>query len=188
MKYFKKIVGERVYLSPMNIEDVEKYVEWLSDFKVTDGTGKSGLLYTINTEKEYMEKMTKKENAANFAIVTLEDDKLIGNCGITNINIKDRIGVLGIFIGEEDKRGKGYGTEVINLLLDYAFNYLNLNNIMLIVKSFNDTAINCYKKVGFKEIGRRRQSYYLNGKYYDDIYMDILKEEFTGSYIKNKNI
>ena len=44
------------------------------------------------------------------------------------------------------------------------------------------------KKVGFNEFGRRRESYYLNGKYYDDIYMDILAKEFTGNYIKNKII
>ena len=53
--------------------------------------------------------------------------------------------------------------------------------------SFNDRAIACYKKVGFKEIGRRRQSYFLNGKYHDEIFMDILKDEFKGDCIKNKN-
>ena len=63
-----------------------------------------------------------------------------------------------------------------------------LENHFLSVKSFNDRAIACYKKVGFKEFGRRRKSYYLNGKYYDDVYMDILAEEFKESYIKNKNI
>ena len=59
---------------------------------------------------------------------------------------------------------------------------------MLGVMSFNERAIACYKKVGFKEIGRRRQSYYLNGKYYDSVYMDILKEEFKKECIKNKNV
>ena len=53
---------------------------------------------------------------------------------------------------------------------------------------FNERAINCYKKVGFKEYGRRRESYFLDGKYYDHIYMDILDREFEGNYIKNRNI
>ena len=44
------------------------------------------------------------------------------------------------------------------------------------------------KKCGFKEYGRRRKSEFVNRKYYDRINMDILKEEFTQSYIKNKNI
>lgn len=59
---------------------------------------------------------------------------------------------------------------------------------MLTVMSFNERAIKCYKKVGFKEFGRRRQCYFLNGKYYDRIYMDILANEFEGNYIRNKNI
>ncbi len=48
---------------------------------------------------------------------------------------------------------------------------------MLKVFSFNERAINCYKKVGFKEIGKRRESYYLKGKFYDELYMDIVKAE-----------
>lgn len=61
-------------------------------------------------------------------------------------------------IGEEENRNKGYGTETLKLLISYGFDYLNLNNIMLSVYSFNGNAISCYKKVGFKEIGRRRET------------------------------
>ena len=53
---------------------------------------------------------------------------------------------------------------------------------MLKVFSFNERAISCYKKVGFKEMGRRRQSYYLKGKFYNDVYMDILREEFINNH------
>jgi RimJ/RimL family protein N-acetyltransferase len=84
---------------------------------------------------------------------------------------------VGLLIGEEENRSKGYGEEVLKLLLDYGFQYLNLNNVMLRVFSFNERAIQCYKKVGFKEMGRRRQSYYLKGKFHDEVYMDILKCE-----------
>ena len=41
MKYFKKLVGENIYLSPINIADAEKYVEWIADFRTSDGVGKS---------------------------------------------------------------------------------------------------------------------------------------------------
>ena len=187
MKYYKKLIGERIYLSPINVEDAEKYVEWFCDFKMLDGIGQSSKLMSVESEREWIEK-SLKENEYVFAIVDLENDKLIGNCGIHDINYKDRVATVGIFIGEEENRSKGYGAEVLRLLLDYGFNYLNLNNIMLGVMSFNERAIAWYKKVGFKEIGRRRQSYYLNGKYYDSVYMDILKEEFKEEYIKNKNI
>ena len=51
MKYLKKIMGKRVYLSPMNIEDVETYVRWLNDFSVTDGLGTSGIVISNESEK-----------------------------------------------------------------------------------------------------------------------------------------
>ena len=187
MKYYKKLIGERIYLSPMCIEDAEKYVEWFSDFKMTDGVGSSSRVMNVENEKKYIQ-ATLENNELNFAIINLENDELIGNCSIKNISYLHRIAELGIFIGIEANRNKGYGAEVLNLLLDYGFNYLNMNNIMLNVKSFNERAIACYKKVGFKEFGRRRESYFLNGKYYDDIQMDILAREFKGIYIKNKNV
>lgn len=72
--------------------------------------------------------------------------------------------------------------------MDYGFNYLNLNNIKLDVVEFNERAIACYKKCGFKECGRRRKCEFIDGNYYDRISMDILKEEFTDKYILNRNI
>ena len=187
MKYYKKLIGEKIYLSPLNIEDAEKYVEWFCDFRTTDGIGKSSEVNTVESERAWIEGSVK-ENRLNFAIVNMENDELIGNCGIMNINQKDRYAEVGIFIGEEKNRSKGYGTEALRLMLDYGFNYLNLNNIELHVMSFNERAIACYKKVGFKESGRRRESYFLNGKYYDRVSMDILAREFEGSFIKNKNV
>lgn len=174
MKYFKKLVGKRIYLSPMNVEDAETYVKWLNDLSVTDGVGSSYRITSIESEKEWI---INNSNQYQFAIVSLEDDKLIGNCGIQGIDQIRQCAEVGLFIGDEENRNKGYGEEVLNLLLDYSFNYLNLNNIMLKVFSFNERAINCYKKVGFKEIGRRRQSYYIKGSFCDEVYMDMLKEE-----------
>lgn len=175
MKYCKKIVGKKVYLSPMRIEDAEVYVEWLNDFSVTDGTGTSIRVVSLEGEKEWI---SQNSNQYQFAIVRLDDDKLIGNCGINEIDHIRQCAVVGLFIGDEDNRNNGFGQDALNLLLDYGFNYLNINNIMLKVFSFNERAINCYKKVGFKEIGRRRQSYYLKNKFYDEVYMDILRDEF----------
>ena len=61
MKYFKKLLGEKIYLSPRSTEDVKKFTEWLNDFETTDYLGRSGALVTIESEKEYLEKHTKDE-------------------------------------------------------------------------------------------------------------------------------
>lgn len=189
MKYFKKLLGERIYLSPMSVEDAEKYTEWLNDFETTDYIGRSDQVLTIENERKFLEEKTNKETDEEilFAIVEKDTDKLIGNVGLHKINHMKRTATLGIFIGDKNYRSKGYGTETIRLVLDFGFNYLNLNNIKLDLMEFNERALSCYKKCGFKEYGRRRKCNFINGKYYDTIEMDILAEEFEGDFIKNKN-
>ena len=186
MKYFKKLVGDNIYLSPRSSEDAEMFTKWLNDFNTTDYLGRSAQIMTLEKEKKYLEDTAESTDA--FVIVTIEEDKMIGTVSLEKVNIHHRTAVLGIFIGDADYRGKGIGTEAIRLILDYGFNYLNLNNIRLDVLAVNERAIKCYKKCGFKEYGRRRECRFINGKYYDVISMDILAREFTDSFIRNKNI
>lgn len=186
MKYFKKLVGDRIYLSPRCIDDVEQFTEWLNDFEITDYIGRSAQLTSFESEKKYLEENADSE--ATFSIVTINDDKLIGTISLERINYTNKSAILGIFIGDKDYLSKGYGTEAIRLLLDYGFNYINLHSIKLNLMSFNERALKCYKKCGFKETGRIRENKFINGKYYDTICMDILQNEFTESYIRNKNI
>lgn len=174
MKYFKKIVGERLYLSPMNTEDVETYVKWLNDRKVSDNLGMTASVCNIQGETEYIKGKTFSNY--DFSIV-LNDDTLIGNISLDSIKLTSGVATLGIFIGEEENRSKRYGTEAMKLIIDYGFNVLRLHNIDLRVFSFNERAIKAYEKVGFKEYGRRHESYFLDGKYYDEIYMEIINED-----------
>lgn len=186
MKYFKKLVGDRIYLSPRNTEDVEKFTEWLNDFNVTDYIGRSDALTTLDSEKKYLE--DNSSSKYSFVIVTLDSDKMIGTVGLENISSSNRTATLGVFIGDKDYLSKGYGTEAIRLLLDYGFNYLNLHSINLTLMAFNERALKCYEKCGFKQTGKIRDHRFINGKFYDAICMDILEDEFNEEFIRNKNI
>ena len=175
--YFKKVDGDRVYLSPMCIDDVPKYVKWMNDPKVTDGINCGKNIATIESERAWLENSIKNGNY-NLAIIKKERNELIGNCGFHDIDKIHGLATIGIFIGEEENRNKGFGREALKLLIGYGFDYLNLQNIMLTVYSFNEKAVACYKKVGFKEIGKRRDAVIKNNKRYDIIYMDIIREEY----------
>lgn len=184
MKYFKKIVGKKLYLSPMNIEDYETYTNWLNEYETAKGINQVKNLIGTEKEKEILERIIKEQY--NFAIISLDDDQLIGNISLLKINEIDRNAELGIFIGDEKNRNKGYGKEAIKLLLDYGFNQINLHNIILKAFSFNERAIATYKKVGFKEFGIWKESHYFNGKYCDEVQMQILKEDFNQINIDNE--
>ncbi len=178
MKYFKKLVGEKVYLSPMNSEDAERYTEWLNDLATTINLSSAPKVISLEAEREFLQSLAKE--GYNFAIVRKENDELIGNCGLLSVDQVQQTAELGIFIGEAESRGQGYGSEAILLLLDFAFNLLNLHTVFLRVREFNEKARRVYEKLGFREIGRRRECVRIGGKYYDDIYMDILDREFEG--------
>lgn len=190
MLYFKKLIGDRIYLSPKGVseEEIEKFTMWLNDFQVTDYTGKSASLITLQSEKEWLESASKNTDDRIFNINDLKNDKLVGTIGLEHFNWIDRSAILGIFIGDEDYRNNGYGTEAIKLLLEYGFKYLNLHTIKLDLLGVNERAHKCYLKCGFRDTGRDRESIFLDGKYYDRLHMDILETEFEGDYIRNKNI
>ena len=177
MKYFHKLVGENVFLSPLNSEDKEKFTEWINDLEASLYLGAAERVVSLQGEKEALEEM---QEGYNFAVVEKSLDELMGSCGFTDVNNIHGTAELGIFIGNKNYWDRGYGTEACRLLLDFGFNILNLNNIMLSVYEYNDRALKCYEKLGFNEIGRRRNAHQVGGQRYDEIYMDMLAEEFEG--------
>jgi len=176
MRYFRKIAGERLYLSPVNAEDFKQYTKWINDPEVADPLGSYTGAYSLTSEKKVLERLSGKGH--HYAIVLNEGDTLIGNVGLTDIDHIHRKALLGLFIGESEHRGKGYGGEAIRLLLGYGFNVLNLHNVMLFAHADNPQGLACYSKLGFKEIGRRREARIRDGRFIDVVYMDILATDF----------
>ena len=76
MKYFKKMVGKKCYLSPINPEDVEKYVLWLNDMEVAQYLTLAYQLVSLSKEKEILEKFSRQGD--HYAIVESKSDELIG--------------------------------------------------------------------------------------------------------------
>lgn len=180
MKYYKKIVGKRLYLSPINLDDEENYIKWMNDKPVASNYGQYSLIVASKNDMKWL--IEPGNGVQRYAIVHLEGDVLIGSISLHDINLINRTAFIGIFIGEEEHRSKGYGAEAIRLIIEYGFKTMNLNNIMLSVHEDNYAGISCYKKVGFREAGRRREGVFKDGKYVDVLYMDILAREFEGKH------
>ena len=184
-KYFKKLIGDRIYFSPISLEDTEDYLDMVNEIKVSAGLG--CIVYTgivdFESQKEVLSSLKKGKN---FAVRLLENNELLGNIGFNSIGEIHRTAEIGIMLGNPKYQRKGYGMEALNLLLDYGFSFLNLRNIYLKVFEYNEAAYNLYKKAGFKEVGRLRKAVEIMGKTYDEIIMDMLKEEFQSVYIKRE--
>jgi len=180
------IYGERIRFRAAEREDLPTFVRWINDPEVQQGIG-IYLPYSQVAEENWFESMLKhpldehvlaievRQPAANGGE---ESWKLIGSCGFSDIDRRNRSAEFGINIGEKDYWNRGYGTEAVRLLVKYGFNTLNLHRIFLRVFETNPRAVRAYEKAGFTHEVRYRQAEFRNGKYIDMLVMSILRDEF----------
>ena len=183
MPRYKRLVGTQCYLSPLCHEDAEALARWENDLAVAIPLGDEAFTPTsLEHMHEQIDAVLRNQSHV-FGIVDLASDTLIGRCLLFNLDAVNRSAMLGIMIGDRDYQNHGYGQEALRLLLDYGFNLLNLHSVMLGVFAFNDRAIGAYTRVGFREVGRRRQARIIAGQKHDVLFMDILADEFEGGGI-----
>ena len=182
--HFKKLIARTCYLSPVSRDSAESWARWDNDLEVGIPLGSEPYTpTTLESSQENIESIIR-EKIHGFDILEMENNLLIGRCFLGSVDPVNRSARLGIVIGEKTHWDRGFGTESIQLLLDYAFNILNLNSVNLGTYSFNERAIACYKKVGFREIGRRREARIIGNQKFDAIMMDILATEYETVFLK----
>ena len=145
--------GKRIYLRPFKVSDTQTLQKWMNDWSVTQYLGR--VLPTSEREElAWIENQGKSKSDIVLAIVTREGDNFIGCIGLHNINWVHRTAISGTILGEEDRRGKGYGPEAKMLLLDLAFNALDLYGVVSQVMENNVRSLAYGKKSGYVEVGR----------------------------------
>ena len=174
------IYGERVRLRATERNDIKKFYVWVNDPDVTRYLSLYLPMSTVD-EENWFDAMTKLDQREKTLVIEVRDGdgwKVIGNCGVFGIDPVNRLGELGIMLGEKGEWNKGYGTEVMLLLVRHCFDMLNFNRVYLRVYAENLRAKRSYEKAGFVEEGRLRESVYKHGKYDDVIVMSILRSEW----------
>jgi RimJ/RimL family protein N-acetyltransferase len=175
--------GKTVRLRSVELSDLDEILKHWNSMELRNFVGASFLGPTSRNDEEEWIRNTWKERrerrAYTFAIERTSDTRLLGSVSLFNCDWVNRFAMLGIAIYKPEDRGKGYGHNAINLLLDFAFNSLNLNRVELETFDFNQRAQRCFKKLGFKEVGRKRKAHFIDGQYTDTLVMDILREEWS---------
>lgn len=171
------IVGDKIALGPRRRDLIPLHQRWANDFAIARNLGAFGPV-TMERETAYYERIATAETTASFVIYERVSMRPIGSTELMHIEYRNRRADFGIFIGEANARGKGYGTETTRLMLDYAFTALGLRNVALTVGEWNIAGQRAYAKAGFREYGRRRQCWMMGGRWWDEIAMDCLATEF----------
>lgn len=171
--------GKRLYFVPLHGDEaeMETVLRWFNDPEVTNFLQFTSPVNRIR-EKEWYERLYADNTQVVVGIRLKRSHRYIGNCGLHAIDSLHRKAEAGIAIGEKDCWGKGYGTEAMELLLDYGFDTLNLHRIFLRVYDFNKRAMGSYKKIGFKQEGTYRDDIFKAGRYYDTHVLSVLEKEW----------
>lgn len=175
--------GEKVRLRSVELTDLDAIMENWNNLKLRRFLHEPRP-FSREEEKEWIRSTWEQRRRGfsyQFAVELKEDKEFLGTAGLFSFNQVSRSAELGIAIHAEKNWSKGYGTDTMRVLLEFGFNYLNLNSIRLRVNDFNIRGIKTYKKVGFTEVGKLRQANFVEGKYNDMVFMDILKEEWENS-------
>ncbi|MEN1969216.1 GNAT family protein [Lentibacillus sp. N15] len=179
-KFFNDFLkGKNVTLKQMSSADLERFAEIENE--------KGSLLFanddipfpnTLADHTSFFEGISGKKKEFIFGIYDNNSKQLIGSCGVFAINWQNSTCSVGISLGEQ-WQGKGLGTDAMQTLISFIFNYININKIKLQVFSFNKAAIRSYEKCGFTKEGILRNEIFRFGAYHDTYLFGILREEWS---------
>ena len=110
-------------------------------------------------------------------LVAVGDGKFLGWCDVTPLggDVAQHVGVLGMAV-HPDRRGQGIGTRLLQAALEAAWAYGFLR-VELGVFSHNARAYALYKTLGFREEGISRRRILIDGEFYDEVRMAVVRDE-----------
>lgn len=174
------IRGKRLFLREYREEDFPRLRGWINNPDET--ANMSPIFDRVQSEamtREFFESVVKNKMPGHYMIIADgETEEYIGQADLRTSPDSSRQACLAIVIPDPANRGKGYGREAMELLLDFGFFRLNLHKIWLQVFLRNETAIHLYRTLGFHEDGILREDVYREGGYLDLMVMSLLQREW----------
>ena len=177
------LTGQRVTLRAVQPEDEQARLSlgWHAGIERNYGHAAQTREMTAAEARAWYEQQQARaaDPSGRYWVIEAEGH-LVGVTGLHALREGDRKAhfVIGMFASSH--MGRGLGTEATALVLDHGFRSMNLHRVDLRVLAFNDGAIASYRKCGFAQEGRERESCWLDGQWHDDIIMSILATEFPG--------
>lgn len=169
------ISGKKITLRPIEYSDTENIVRWRNK----DYVRKNFVfqqLFTNEIHENWMKNKVDTGEVVQFIISSAETSKAVGSVYLRDIDTVNKKAEYGIFIGEEEALGKGFGSEAAAMAVNYAFEELGLHKVFLRVFAHNERAIKSYKNAGFVQEACFKDDVCIDGKYYDMVFMAIINE------------
>jgi len=172
------IVGEKVFIRPLEREDLSFVLELFNDTETSLLEGRWEFPLTMEHQQRWFEENFDDDLNKRFVIWDLNKQERVGYTSLTEINWQSRFGHTAVKLHKAGG-GKGYAYDAIMTLMGYAFFQMNLNKLKSEIIQFNRASYHIYvRKCGWRVEGIFRQHVYLNDHYHDLYSVSILKSEF----------
>jgi RimJ/RimL family protein N-acetyltransferase len=178
IEFIPFIKGKFIDLCPRNSKLAKHYVRWKNHPRVRKYARNVVPRTLENVKKRFERNSEGLGDHISLDIWHKEDKKPIGNLGLGHIDWINGWANGYLFIGEPEYWNRNIATEATELLLEYAFNELNLNKIQGGAAVENIGSWTVAKKIGFNVEGIRKNIMYVDGKYVDVKTHSILKEDW----------
>jgi [ribosomal protein S5]-alanine N-acetyltransferase len=175
------MTNELVNLRGMRREDLEAYRSWVDNADVTRYMEMGWKPFSDADLEKTFEEATQAHDTVCMVIEEKSSGRAVGTTGLYLINWPGRRTQFRILIGEPSVFNKGLGTTATKLIVQYGFERLNMEMIYLGVNEENAGAVRAYEKAGFVRAGVQRNFVYNNGRYYNSVMMDIVREDYFSS-------
>lgn len=165
---------------PVEKEDLKLLHEWENDFELIMYSRSNPMSFVnmAQLEKKF-EEWVKEEKHFHFIVEMGEEKDAIG---IARIRLEEwgrvKTGEIGTYIGKKELWGKGVGRRITVALLEMAFNQLNVDRCEAWSVEYNDRAHKALEACGFEKGGIMREAVYVNGRKWNGVHFDILRDEF----------
>jgi diamine N-acetyltransferase len=160
------IVGKRICLIALNDACFDLTLSWINDPELRSFTGARFPVSRLEHEKWFQAHSTDPENKT-YAIKVTETEQIIGIVGNSCCDRIHRMTDLFAYIGDGKMRGKGYGTEALELFIDFCFKEMNFHKLCGHAYAFNEVSRKMCEKCGLLVEGILPEHWYRNGQYHD---------------------
>ena len=173
--YGPTLIGQLVILRAPKLEEAAAIISWFQDLEVTR-TILRRFPMSVEDERDWLASMSKAPNDVTWAIEA--SGRLVGVTGIHQIDWISRHGTTGIIIGDKSAWGKGFATETMALRTAYAFRELNLHKLNSAFLEGNEASWKAMQKAGYRQVGRRREQSWRDGRWVDEILTEVLRADW----------
>lgn len=168
------LIGNSVSLCTVEGEDMEFIHETVNSPEIWK-TMQPSRPYPLNEIRSVFSSDSKSSSAVRFLVAT--ETEPVGLVGFSGVNETAGVAELSCWI-HPDNSSEGYGTEAVELLVEYGFDHCRLHKFVAEVIEFNEPAQRLVEKIGFVKEGRRREQDFVKGEYRDCILYGLLASEW----------